>query len=149
GHGAQHVNHDALAPDALSWSTTTCFADMEQMGLKGVAFAYPGGHGHRARTRAAVRDAGFLSARIFRAASHRDPYIVPGDVREPSDWYALPTLVMMGRAFDVRHHAINDTAALTPYLDQALQRTAWLIVTYHSINKPEGYGYYPLEGFVS
>jgi len=48
----------------------------ERLGLKPVAFAYPGSHGDLPRTRAAVRDAGFLSARMFRAAARGDPYIV-------------------------------------------------------------------------
>jgi len=148
GHGQQHVNHDKLGPEDVRRSAQSCYDLMKQMNLKPVAFAYPGGHADRPRTRAAVKDAGFLSARIFRAASRRDPYIVPDDVREPSDWYTLPTLVMMGHAFDVRDHAVNDTAELTPYLEEALRRTAWLITTYHSINEPDGYGFYPLAGFV-
>jgi peptidoglycan/xylan/chitin deacetylase (PgdA/CDA1 family) len=149
GHGARHVNHDALDSDQVRWSATTCYDAMTRLGLKPVAFAYPGGHGDLPRTRAAVRDAGFLSARMFRAAARRDPYIVPDDVREPRDWYALPTLVMMGHAFDVNHHAVDDTAELVPYLDGAVRRTAWLIVTYHSIDEPHGYGFYPLAGVLA
>ncbi len=143
------MNHDDLGPEEVRRSTKTCYDTMKLIGLKAVAFAYPGGHASRSRTRAAVRDAGFLSGRTFRAASRRDPYIVPDDVREPSDWYALPTLVMMGREFDVKDRAVNDTAELLPYLDEALSRTAWIIMTYHSINKPKGYGFYPLETFLS
>jgi peptidoglycan/xylan/chitin deacetylase (PgdA/CDA1 family) len=149
GHGTRHVNHDALDPDEVRQSITGCYQAMKHLGLKPVAFAYPGGHGDLPRTRAAVRDAGFLSARMFRAAARRDPYIVPDDVREPLDWYALPSLVMMGHAFDARHHAVDDTAELVPYLDGAVRRTAWLILTYHSIDKPKGYGYYPLGGVQS
>jgi peptidoglycan/xylan/chitin deacetylase (PgdA/CDA1 family) len=149
GHGTRHVNHDALDPDEVRQSITGCYQAMKQLGLKPVAFAYPGGHGDLPRTRAAVRDAGFLSARMFRAAARRDPYIVPDDVREPLDWYALPSLVMMGHAFDSRHHAVDDTAELVPYLDGAVRRTAWLILTYHSIDKPKGYGFYPLAGVQS
>ena len=148
GHGERHVNHDNLGPEDVRRSAQTCHDAMKQMGLKPVAFAYPGGHADRPRTRAAVKDAGFLSARIFRAASRRDPYIVPDDIREPSDWYTLPTLVMMGHAFDVKGHAVNDTAELIPYLEGALRRTAWLITTYHSVNKPDGYGFYPLAAFL-
>ena len=149
GHGTRHVNHDALDPDEVRQSATGCYQTMKRLGLKPVAFAYPGGHGELPRTRAAVRDAGFLSARMFRAAARRDPYIVPDDVREPLDWYALPSLVMMGHAFDARHHAVDDTAELIPYLDGAVRRTAWLILTYHSIDKPKGYGFYPLDGVQS
>src|SRR5262245_15168052 len=149
GHGTRHVNHDALDPDEVRQSITGCYQAMKQLGLKPVAFAYPGGHGELPRTRAAVRDAGFLSARMFRPAARRDPYIVPDDVREPLDWYALPSLVMMGHAFDSRHHAVDDTAELIPYLDGAVKRTAWLILTYHSIDKPKGYGFYPLAGVQS
>jgi peptidoglycan/xylan/chitin deacetylase (PgdA/CDA1 family) len=144
GHGTRHVNHDELDQDQVRQSVTMCYETMKRMGLRPVAFAYPGGHGDLLRTRAAVRDAGFLSARMFRAGA--DPYIVPDGVREPRDWYALPTLVMMGRAFDVKHHAVDDTAELVPYLDGAVGRTAWLILTYHSIDKPHSYGFYPLGG---
>jgi len=149
GHGTRHVNHDALDPDEVRQSVTGCYQAMKRLGLKPVAFAYPGGHGELPRTRAAVRDAGFLSARMFRAAARRDPYIVPDDAREPLDWYALPSLVMMGHAFDARHHAVDDTAELIPYLDGAVRRTAWLVLTYHSIDKPKGYGFYPLAGVQS
>jgi len=149
GHGTIHVNHDRLSPEEALRSARSCYETMQSLGLKPVAFAYPGGHASRRSTRLAVEEAGFLSARIFRASSHRDPYIVPDDVREPSDWYALPTLVIMGRESDPNDHAINDTEELRPYLDEALARGAWLITTYHSINRPGGYGFYPLDAFTS
>ena len=149
GHGARHVNHDRLSPEEASRSARSCYEAMRSLGLKPVAFAYPSGHASRRSTRAAVEDAGFLSARTFHASSRRAPYIVPDDVREPSDWYALPSLVMMGRGSDPRDHAVNDTQELLPYLDGALARRAWLITTYHDINKPGAYGFYPLEAFTS
>jgi hypothetical protein len=149
GHGARHVNHDRLSPEEARRSARSCYETMQALGLKPVAFAYPTGHASRRSTRDAVREAGFLSARIFRASSRRDPYIVPGDEREPDDWYTLPTLVMMGRDSDPRDNAINDTEELRAYLDGAIARGAWLITTYHGINKPGAYGFYPLDGFVS
>jgi hypothetical protein len=149
GHGARHVNHDKLSPEEARRSARSCFDTMQALGLKPVAFAYPTGHASRRSTRDAVREAGFLSARIFRASSRSDPYIVPGDVREPDDWYALPTLVMMGRDSDPRDHAVNDTEELRPFLDETLARGAWLITTYHGIDKPRAYGAYTLDGFTS
>jgi len=149
GHGTIHVNHDRLSPEEALRSARSCYETMQSLGLKPVAFAYPGGHASRPSTRLAVEEAGFLSARIFRASSRRSPYIVPDDVRAPSDWYALPTLVIMGRESDPHDNAINDTEELRPYLDEALVRGAWLITTYHSINKPGGYGFYPLDAFTS
>jgi hypothetical protein len=149
GHGARHVNHDRLSPDEARRSARSCFETMQALGLKPVAFAYPTGHASRQSTRDAVREAGFLSARTFHASSRHDPYIVPGDEREPDDWYTLPSLVMMGRDADPSDNAINDTDELRAYLDGAIARGAWLITTYHSINKPGAYGYYPLDGFIS
>ena len=149
GHGARHVNHDRLSPEEARQSARSCFDTMQALGLKPVAFAYPTGHASRPSTRDAVREAGFLSARTFHAGSRSDPYIVPGDVREPDDWYALPSLVMMGRESDPRDHAVNDTEELRPYLDGTLARGAWLITTYHGIDKPRAYGAYTLDGFTS
>lgn len=149
GHGAKHVNHDKLTPEEARRSARSCFEAMRALGLKPVAFAYPTGHASRRSTRDAVQEAGFLSGRTFHASSRHDPYIVPDDVREPSDWYALPSLVMMGRQSDPRDNAINDTKELEPFLDETLARRAWLILTYHDINKPGGYGFYPLETFRS
>src|SRR5262249_27648172 len=86
-----------LSPEEARRSARACFETMQSLGLKPVAFAYPTGHASRQSTRDAVRDAGFVSARIFRASSRREPYIVPGETRAPDDWYALPSLVIMGR----------------------------------------------------
>ena len=149
GHGARHVNHDRLSPEEARRSARSCFETMQSLGLKPVAFAYPTGHASRPSTRDAVREAGFLSARTFRASSRREPYIVADGLTEPEDWFTLPTLVIMGRQSDPNDNAINDTEELRPYLDEALARGAWIITTYHSINKPGAYGYYPLDSFVS
>lgn len=149
GHGDRHVNHDRLSPEEARQSARACFERMQSLGLKPVAFAYPTGHAGRQSTRDAVRDAGFLSARIFRASSRRDPYIVPGGTRAPDDWYTLPSLVMMGRESDPRDNAINDTEELRRYLDEAVLRGAWIITTYHGINQPGSYGFYPLDTFVA
>ena len=149
GHGARHVNHDRLSPEEARRSARSCYETMRALGLKPVAFAYPTGHASRPSTRDAVREAGFLSARTFHASSRRDPYIVPDGLTEPDDWYTLPSLVVMGRQSDPDDHAINDTEELRPYLDEALARGAWIITTYHSINKPGAYGYYPLDSFIA
>lgn len=149
GHGDRHVDHDRLSPEEARRSARACFETMQSLGLKPVAFAYPTGHASRQSTRDAVREAGFLSGRTFHAGSRRDPYIVPGDTPAPGDWYALPTLVIMGRGSDPNDIAINDTEELRPYLDEALVRGAWIITTYHGVNQPGGYGFYPLDSFVA
>jgi hypothetical protein len=43
---------------------------------------------------------------------------------------------------------ISTHTQLEPFLIQALAREAWIIMTYHSIGYPEGWGYYPYREFV-
>ena len=42
---------------------------------------------------------------------------------------------------------IADHAELTPFLEKALEKGAWIIMMYHGIGIPELWGYYPIEEF--
>lgn len=149
GHGHRHINHDALSYDDSYKDFKICFETMKQFGLKPVAYAYPGGWGYHLRTRTALADAGFLCGRKFEQLDHKNPFIVPDTVSEPKDWFALPTLVMQSYNYDACYVCINNTSELIPFLNECLERTAWLIITYHSIGFYEGYGFYEMEDFKS
>ncbi|MDP4176689.1 MAG: hypothetical protein Q8933_22115, partial [Bacteroidota bacterium] len=42
---------------------------------------------------------------------------------------------------------VNNTEKLIPYLDQCINKNAWIILTYHSLNNTSGFGYYLLSDF--
>jgi len=147
GHGHKHINHDALSYDESYNSFKTCYETMKQFGLKPVAYAYPGGWGYHLRTRTALAEAGFLCGRKFEQLDHKNPFIVPDTLSEPKDWFALPTLVMQSYRYDACYACINNTSELIPYLNECLEKTAWLILTYHSIGFYDGYGFYEIEDF--
>lgn len=149
GHGHKHINHDALSYQDSYNDFKTCYETMKQFGLKPIAYAYPGGWGYHLRTRTALADAGFLCGRKFEQLDHKNPFIVPDSVAEPKDWFALPTLVMQSYNYDACYVCINNTSELIPFLDECLEKTAWLIITYHSIGFYEGYGFYEMEDFKS
>lgn len=76
---------------------------------------------------------------------------MPGGAMEPDDWFYLPTLIMMDRTFVAaaeHDEAVNDTTELVSFLDGALDRHAWLILTYRAIGV-DGWGRYPLESFAT
>jgi hypothetical protein len=147
GHGHKHINHDALSYQDSYNDFKACYETIKQFGLKPVAYAYPGGWGYRFSTRTALSDAGFLCGRKYEQLDHKDPFIVPDTVSEPKDWFALPTLVMQSYNYDACYVCINNTSELIPFLDECLEKTAWLILTYHSIGFYEGYGFYETEDF--
>ncbi len=153
GHGYYHINTDALTEDSARINFIRCKESMLESGITPIAYAYPGGYGYDAKTRRACRDAGFLSGRLFSMMQH--PYIMPDSANAPHDWYALPSVPM----FSAQHHAnnpllratpyaafVHNTEELIPYLDTALQRASWLILTYHGINTT-GNGTYSPEDF--
>lgn len=149
GHGNWHINHDALSfYDALE-SFSLCYKTMEGIGIKRVAYAYPGGYGYRDSTRIALAEAGFLSGRMHHTAGRRNPYIIPDTLMEPHDWYQLPTLVMQAYEFNNNESAINNTNELIPFLDEAIRKKAWIITSYHSIGSGEGWGFYYLSNFIN
>lgn len=143
GHGHTHIHHDDLDFDEAYDSFKLNFDLMEEWGLKPRAYAYPYSSGKRALIQAANRDAGFICAR----GGTRDPgeyYICPRQVREPDNWYYLPSVVM-GTQTD---EDISDHESLEPILRRALNLDAWVILMYHSIGFPEGWAYYPYEEFL-
>jgi hypothetical protein len=147
GHGYVHENHDKMSYEQALDSATKCFNTMQELGLSPVAFAYPGGHGQKAETQRAIANAGFLSARDH--TIRKDPYIVPDDTPMPRNWYLLPDIVMESYDYRQAGSRVNNTEELIPFLDGALDRTAWIIVTYHAIGLPGHFGFYYLSDFAS
>lgn len=147
GHGYTHINHDALSYDECLVSFKENYNTLMELGIKPVAFAYPGGWGYHLSTRKAVKDAGFLSARKYEQLDISDPFIVPDTVTEPRDWYALPTLVMQSINYDGCVICINNTEELIPFLQQTEEKKAWIILTYHSVGIEDAYGFYELSEF--
>lgn len=147
GHGHWHVNHDALSYDSALASFTQCYRTMALLGLQPVAYAYPGGYGHAQSTRNALADAGFLSGRLHTSSSHTNPWIMPDTVREPDDWYGIPSLIMQRYEYANATTTIHNTAELIPFLDEALQRSAWLVTTYHEISDQLPQGAYQVQDF--
>lgn len=147
GHGHWHVNHDALSYDSAFASFKECFRTMSLLGLQPVAYAYPGGYGHEQSTRNALADAGFLSGRLHTSSSHFNPWIMPDTVGEPEDWYGIPSLIMQRYEYAHATTTIHNTAELIPFLDEALQRSAWLITTYHEISDQLPQGAYRVKDF--
>ena len=75
---------------------------------------------------------------------------MPDEDMSPKDWYGLPSLVMFDSdSFPEADRAINTTEELTPYLDEAVNRRAWLILTYHDIGGKPGSGHYTIDSFQS
>lgn len=147
GHGHEHINHDALSYEQSLDSFSKCYESMINLGLKPVAYAYPGGWGYHLSTRSALKDAGFLCGRKFEQLDISDPYITPDSVSVPKDWYALPSLVMQSIKYDGCVICINNTEELLIYLRETLKKTAWIILTYHDIGLENEYGFYEAEDF--
>ncbi len=146
GHGHNHIDHDELAyGDALE-SFQTCYEVMEDWGLKPVAYAYPRNGGQERETQQALADAGFLSGRLI-TTRERDFYHLAEDEVAPENWFALGSVEMQSREFDNCGACVNDNGELVPILDKALERRAWVILTYHNIGRPEGWGWYDGEEF--
>lgn len=66
---------------------------------------------------------------------------------EPRDWYALPTLIMQSEDYDGCVVCVNNADELAEYLDRAIEKSAWLILTYHFIGDLNNYGFYYLPEF--
>ena len=144
GHGHTHVNHDNLTFEKAKESFQRCFDSMKKMGLNPVAAAYPIGSAFIKRTRRALAQAGFLSGRLY-SFGRKSPFIMPEEERQPQDWLRLPSLAMEN--YPSRKSAIINNENLIPFLDGAVTKKAWLILTYHCIGYPEGWGFYQLEEF--
>ncbi len=146
GHGHWHVNHDVLTYAQAYDSFRLCFEVMRTLGLKPVAYAYPRGAGRKEETRRALADAGFLSGRLAEPAG-QSPYIVPDAATTPEDWFLLPALTMESYDFQQCDGCINNTEELLPFLDAAIEKTAWIIPMYHNIGRTTGWGPYGWEDF--
>lgn len=142
GHGHFHVDHDSLTYEEALASFSRCFELMQAWGLNPRAYAYPHSAGYLASTQRAAKDAGFICARGS-TLSTRDVQICPDDVAEPANWYYLPAVSI---ARDQPAY-VNDTDELVPILEETLDRNAWIILMYHAIGTPNGWGYYPLSDF--
>jgi hypothetical protein len=147
GHGHTHINHDDLTFDQAKESFQRCFDSMKKMGLKPVAYAYPFGAGLKNRIHRALSAAGFLSGRTYSFGGEKSPFIMPYGQRQPQDWGWLPSLAMEDYSFRQTKNCIINNEHLIPFLNGALTKKAWLILTYHSIGYPEGWGFYQLEEF--
>jgi hypothetical protein len=143
GHGHTHIDHDAISYHDAFRSFRTNFDLMRAWGFKPKVYAYPLYAGRDRQTQAANRAAGFIAAR----GGTRDRnayYICANDAREPESWYNLPSVIMgTDSPSDISSHD-----QLQPFLIQTLAQQAWIIMTYHSIGYPEGWGYYPYREFV-
>ena len=146
GHGHDHIDHDALSYEDALRSFRTNYETMQRWGLQPVAYAYPRSAGHEAETQRALADAGFLSGRL-QTTRRREFYNLAGSRLAPDNWYALKALEMQSIEFANCRRCINDNRELTPVLDEALRRTAWVILTYHAIGHPEWWGWYDWDEF--
>ncbi len=165
GHGHNHIDHDELSYVEALESFQANYETMKDWGMKPVAYAYPRGAGNELETQLALEASGFLSgrlqittpgasqnllvriARYFRrlaqgTTSSRALYNLPGSQLAPDNWFGLRALEMQSIEFQGCDDCINDNDELVPILDEALEQTAWVILTYHSIGKPEHWGWY-------
>jgi hypothetical protein len=143
GHGHSHIDHDALSYSDAYDAFQTNFALMREWGLVPKVYAYPLYAGRTQQTQTANRAAGFIAAR----GGTRDQsayYLCAEDVREPQNWYNLPSVIMGTDS----PSDIGDHAELEPILQQTLTRGAWTLMTYHSIGVVDGWGYYPYREFI-
>ncbi len=145
GHGHDHVDHDELSYEEAFQSFQANYDTMEDWGMKPVAYAYPRSAGHEEETQRALEASGFLSGRLQTLDPKRF-YNIPGSRLAPDNWFGLQALEMQSIEFQDCRACINDNDELTPILDEALVRTAWVILTYHSIGQRH-WGWYAWDEF--
>jgi hypothetical protein len=141
GHGHKHYAHDTLSYDEAYNSFLTCYNLMQEWGLKPKGYAYPHSSGWLARTQKANREAGWLFARGY-TPIESEYYICPDNIEQPTNWYYLPSVFITS---DPTQNSIHSHNELTPILNNTLDKSAWVILMYHSINYPNSWGYYPIE----
>jgi len=144
GHGHKHINHDQVGYDWAFESFSLCYSLMQQWDLNPKVYAYPQSAGHKAETQQANRDAGFIAARggVFDRNAF---YICTDAVREPENWYYLPSVPV---AANERPDYVRSHSEIVEILDNAIDRGSWVILMYHMIGLPNGWGYYPFEEFI-
>ena len=170
GHGHNHIDHDELSYEEALESFQANYDTMKDWGMKPVAYAYPRSAGHEEETQRALEASGFLSGRLqttHPVASYNLPariaryfrdlargsarpvglYNLPGSQLAPDNWFGLRALEMQSIEFQGCEGCINDNDELVPILDEALAQTAWVILTYHAIGKPEWWGWYHWDEF--
>lgn len=151
GHGHNHIRHDELSYEDALESFQTCYDTMQDWGFKPVAYAYPRNAGKEDETQRALEASGFLSGRL--QTDHLSRYYnFSGDQKTPENWFALMALPMQSIEFETDdsppcNACINDNNELVPVLDEALEHTAWIILTYHAIGLPQYFGWYDWEEF--
>ncbi len=146
GHGHDHIDHDELSYNDALRSFQACYDTMKDWGLKPVAYAYPRNAGHDEETQQALEASGFLSGRL----QTHDPtkyYNLPGSQRAPDNWFGLQAVDMQSIEFADCATCINDNRELLPVLEEALDQRAWVILTYHNIGNPDGWGWYDWDEF--
>lgn len=146
GHGHNHIDHDILSYDDALKSFQANYETMKEWGLKPVAYSYPRNAGKDEETQRALEASGFLSGRLQTFEPDRF-YNIPDDSKVPDDWFELMAVPMQSiefstESFDPCHECVNDNNELKPILDEALNRTAWVILVYHNIGNPNGFGWY-------
>lgn len=151
GHGHNHIDHDILSYDDALESFRTNYETMQEWGLKPVAYSYPRNAGKDEETQRALEASGFLSGRL-QTYETDSFYNIPGDSKAPDDWFELMAVPMQSiefstETFDPCHDCVNDNNELKPILDEALNRTAWVILVYHNIGNPDGFGWYDWDEF--
>ena len=144
GHG--YGDHDRLPYREALAAFRLCYEAMEDYGMRPVSYGYPRNGGQERETRRALQDAGFLSGRL-QVTDPEAYYNVPGDRVSPEDWYALAAVPMESIGFAGVAEYVNGNAELVPILDGALERRAWIILTYHGIGWPGAFGWYDADEF--
>jgi len=143
GHGHRHENFDEKSYEYCFESFSLCYRYMKAWGMNPKAYAYPYGKGFKSTTKLANRMAGFICARGLTFLSNPN-YICPDGETEPRDWYYLPT-ISVAQEFE---GYVNDHGMMSEILRTDLEKTAWVILMYHSIGFPGAWGYYPLEDYL-
>jgi hypothetical protein len=147
GHGDAHANHDAMPPMVAEASFRTCRELMGHAGLDTTAYAYPYGRGYRPETQAAVARAGYLMARgiHFRPEGEQSALICPEGEQQPQNWYLLPGILVAER--DEKDAPMFNHDATGKLMRSSLKHEAWIILLYHAIDDPRGWGFYPMQYF--
>jgi hypothetical protein len=121
---------------------------MGRWGIEPKAYAYPLGAGLKRETQVAAARAGYLVARgvHFRDWTATSPMILADGETAPTNWLYLPG-VLIAQKNEPPALYFNDHATVAGLLRDALRRRAWIILVYHSVGHPDGWGYYPLNEF--
>jgi hypothetical protein len=121
---------------------------MGRWGIEPKAYAYPLGAGLKRETQVAAARAGYLVARgvHFRDWTATSPMILADGETAPTNWLYLPG-VLIAQKNEPPALYFNDHATVAGLLRDALRRRAWIILVYHSVGHPDGWGYYPLSEF--